>query len=128
MTEEPVEKLTEEPAVLVAASTEEPMQRSRTFTAGIGVFAIKACIVAALVIFATTWIVDRVVEDINLHVTRIGGAEFWAKVERGLDDAAKADLPPAKKQKLLHDLEEIVTKWRPFVDVVEAKMKEPTAN
>ncbi len=101
-------------------------------------FAIKACIAAVVSVIAVDWIVQsaidsaeesaaRTVQSIRLTInqTMIGGAPFWAKVEKALDDAATEELPPEKKQRLLRDVSEIVTRYRPFVDEVQAKLKEP---
>ena len=49
--------------------------------------------------------------------TKVGGAQFWAKVdgelERGTDPAH--EIPPEKKKKLLSQIHVLVERWRPFV-------------
>jgi hypothetical protein len=102
-------------------------------------FAIKICIAAVVIsastIFVVDWIVDTVEESVSrtaadlrgqLAVTG-GGREFWAKIERELDRAADpaSDLSPEKKQKLLDDVQVIVTRWRPFIDAVQTAAKSP---
>src|SRR6201996_6688657 len=96
-------------------------------------FAIKICIAAIVSVVAVDWIVQSAVDSIEESTARTlatvkqslsGGAPFWAKVEKALDDAATHPLPPEKKQKLLHDLDEIIAQYRPFVDEAQNKMKE----
>jgi hypothetical protein len=103
-------------------------------------FAIKVCIAAVVSVIAVDWIVQSAIDDVEestartlqsirstLNQTVIGGAPFWAKVEKALDDAATEELPPEKKQRLLRDLGQIVTRYRPFVDEVQTKLKESPA-
>jgi hypothetical protein len=95
-------------------------------------FAIKVCIVAIVSVIAVDWIVQSAIEGVEESTARTldtvkhslaGGAPFWAKVEKALDDAAAQKLPPEKKQKLLHDIDEIITQYRPFVDEAQSKLK-----
>jgi hypothetical protein len=101
-------------------------------------FAIKICIAAVVSVIAVDWIVQSAIDDVEestartlqsirstLNQTVIGGVPFWAKVEKALDDAATEELPPEKKQRLLRDIGQIVTRYRPFVDEVQTKLKEP---
>jgi hypothetical protein len=103
-------------------------------------FAIKVCIAAVVSVIAVDWIVQSAIDDVEestartlqnirltLNQTVIGGTPFWAKVEKALDDAATEELPPEKKQRLLRDLGQIVTRYRPFVDEVQTKLKESPA-
>jgi hypothetical protein len=48
---------------------------------------------------------------------KLGGRQFWQKVETALDEAAdpRSDLPEEKKQKLLADIRAVATRWRPFI-------------
>lgn len=105
----------------------------RTVSRDILSFAIKAFIAAIAVVFVLSWIIDdihdSVTDTINnltfaLHDQKIGGSQFWSKVEKGLDDAAAAKLPPEKKQKLLNDVRVIVARYRPFVDAVQDGLKD----
>jgi hypothetical protein len=103
-------------------------------------FAIKVCIAAVVSVIAVDWIVQSAIDDVEestartlqsirstLNQTVIGGTPFWAKVEKALDDAATEELPPEKKQRLLRDIGQIVTRYRPFVDEVQTKLKESPA-
>jgi predicted RNase H-like HicB family nuclease len=49
--------------------------------------------------------------------TKVGGANFWGRVDVALDRAAdpKNAMPEEKKQQLLSNIRAVVTKWRPFV-------------
>ena len=49
--------------------------------------------------------------------TRIGGPQFWSKVEKSLDDLAnpKSELPEDKRQKILSDIRAIRDRWWPFI-------------
>jgi hypothetical protein len=48
--------------------------------------------------------------------SRVGGKQFWTKLEAAVAHAADPadDLPEAKKNKLLSDLRVIVGRWKPF--------------
>jgi hypothetical protein len=52
-----------------------------------------------------------------LQETKVGGAQFWTKVESDLERAASpsSDLSEEKKRKLLLSVRAIVDRWRPFV-------------
>lgn len=90
-------------------------------------FAVKAGIVLALLFAAMMYgalqvqqIVDSAGYNVRATVERVvtrGGSQFWTKLERELDRLAQpgADLPEAKKQKLLANIRTIVDRWRPFV-------------
>jgi hypothetical protein len=101
-------------------------------------FVIKICIAAVVSVIAVNWIVQSAIDSaeesaartiqtikLTLNQSTIGGTPFWAKVEKALDDAATEELPPEKKQRLLRDVGEIVTRYRPFLDEVQTKLKEP---
>ena len=101
-------------------------------------FAIKICIAAVATVIAVDWIIQSTIDsaeesaartiqtiELTLNQSTIGGAPFWAKVEKALDDAASEKLSPEKKQRLLRDIGEIVTQYRPFLDEVQTKLKEP---
>jgi hypothetical protein len=49
--------------------------------------------------------------------TKVGGAQFWEKLERELGRAADPayDIPPEKKRKLLSQIHVLVERWRPFM-------------
>jgi hypothetical protein len=48
---------------------------------------------------------------------KVGGAQFWTKVEGELERAVDPahDMPPEKKRKLLSQIHILVERWRPFV-------------
>jgi hypothetical protein len=52
--------------------------------------------------------------------TKVGGHEFWAKLEDQLERAASPDrdLPAEQKQKLLSEIRVVVERWRPFMSEV----------
>jgi hypothetical protein len=89
----------------------------------LALFAAKAAIVLALALFAggvARHIVQRDFErglDQLHQSTVLGGRQFWAQLEKGIENAAAptSDIPVARRQKLLADLHVIVDRWRPFV-------------
>jgi hypothetical protein len=94
---------------------------------GLGQFTLKALIIigliaGAFVLSAALVIprIERVVENTEAKMqqyTKLGGAQFWAKVEGELERAVDPahDMPPEKKQKLLSQIHILVERWRPFV-------------
>jgi len=48
---------------------------------------------------------------------KVGGAQFWEKLERELGRAADPayEIPPEKKRKLLSQIHVLVERWRPFM-------------
>src|SRR5215831_16282531 len=53
----------------------------------------------------------------DAEYTKVGGAQFWAKVQGDLERAADPghDIPPEKKRKLLAQIHVLVERWRPFM-------------
>jgi hypothetical protein len=49
--------------------------------------------------------------------TKIGGAQFWAKVEKGLDQLAdpKSEMPEERRQKILANIRALRERWWPFI-------------
>jgi hypothetical protein len=49
--------------------------------------------------------------------TKVGGAQFWEKMEHELDRAADpaSALPAEQKRKLLAQIHTVVERWRPFM-------------
>jgi hypothetical protein len=92
-------------------------------------FAVKTCIVAIVISACTIFVADWVIGSLQdaVREMRIGGRQFWSKIENELHQAAAAssDLPPEKKQRLLNDVRIIVARWRPFVDAVRTEMEKP---
>jgi hypothetical protein len=93
---------------------------------GIGQFTIKAVILIALLTL-TGWVasdilstrIENVIDKTRfaLQETKVGGAQFWTKLESDLERAASpaSDLSEDKKKKLLSSIRAIVDRWRPFV-------------
>jgi hypothetical protein len=102
----------------------------------LGQFALKAgivvcCVVAAFVISGVL-IASKVEQSIenaanNVKSIKIGGSQFWTRMEDELDRMARpgSDLPEAKKQKLLADIRMIAAKWRPFVAEIQSALADP---
>jgi hypothetical protein len=116
---------------MAGQSTREPI-----ISRDIQRFAIKVCIAAVVAVIAIDWIVGsavdsveeslgRTIESARLTVAETGGAPFWKKVQKALDDAAAEKLRPEVKQKLLRDLDDIIAQYRPFLDEAQNKLKEP---
>ena len=110
----------------------DPMRRGVTMTApgDLGRFAIKTSIVVFVVAVAfliSGMLVAAKVKDLvnDIKSVKIGGAQFWGRVEQQLDRMATSDLPEAKKQKLLADIHAIAVKWRPFVAEVQSVLSGP---
>jgi hypothetical protein len=77
-----------------------------------GLFTLSGALLAAKI--------ERVVRDTNAKMqqyTKIGGPQFWEKMEHELDRAADpaSDVPPEQKKKLLAQIHVIVERWRPFM-------------
>jgi hypothetical protein len=49
--------------------------------------------------------------------TKVGGSEFWKKVEQEIDRAGDPGqaISPEKKQKILSELRAITAEWKPFM-------------
>jgi hypothetical protein len=58
---------------------------------------------------------------------RVGGAQFWANLEKQLATAAdpKNELPPAKKEAMLAQLKTLAERYRPFVREVSLLFYDP---
>jgi hypothetical protein len=101
---------------------------------GLTRFVLKVSIVFALVVIAivitTNLIADKIdlvaakIENTRLawqttlqDYTKIGGAQFWSKVEKGLDQLAdpKSEMPEEKRQKILANIRAIRERWWPFI-------------
>ena len=94
---------------------------------GLAQFTLKVGIIVVLVAIAivvTTNLVATKIEatraawqtTIQEH-SKIGGAQFWAKVEKGLDQLAdsKSEMPEEKRQKILANIRAIRERWWPFI-------------
>lgn len=112
-------------------------QNSRRVGPGeVGRFAIKTTIVASIAAIAIVISGAFIVSQINGTIantldivknTKIGGSQFWTRVEHQLDEMAspKRDLSPAKKKKLLADIRMIGAKWRPFAVEIRSALTVP---
>src|SRR5215510_8379456 len=104
-----------------------PRRASPRDRGGLGQFTLKALIIIGLIagafILSAALVVpriERIVENTQAKMqqyTKVGGAQFWAKVEGELERAVDPahDMPPEKKQKLLSQIHVLVERWRPFV-------------
>jgi hypothetical protein len=93
----------------------------------LGQFTLKALILIGLIagafVLSAALVVpriERVVENTEAKMqryTKVGGAQFWTKVEGELERAVDPahDMPPEKKRKLLSQIHILVERWRPFV-------------
>lgn len=94
---------------------------------GLGQFTLKALIIIGLIagafILSAALLVpriERIVENAQAKMqqyTKVGGAQFWEKLERELGRAADPayEIPPEKKRKLLSQIHVLVERWRPFM-------------
>ena len=120
--------------------TRAPVSRHGTMMvtgSSLGQFAIKTCIVATIfvasfavggVVIAST-IQSSVERTVNkIKSVKIGGGQFWRKLEAEVDRMARLgnDIPEEKKQKLLADIRTIVGRAKPFVAEVQAALAEPS--
>jgi hypothetical protein len=121
-----------------ASRTDQPIDIH--LGSGLALFAIKTCIVAAVIVVSTIIVANAVIDSVEGSTARtmdkfraqwlqtpIGGTQFWSKVEHELDRAAdpKSDLPPEQKQKLVNDVRVIVARWRPFIEAVQGEAAKP---
>jgi hypothetical protein len=93
----------------------------------LGQFTLKALIIIGLIAGAFLLSaallaprIERFVENIEAKMqqyTKVGGPQFWEKLERELGRAADPanDIPSEKKRKLLSQVHVLVERWRPFM-------------
>jgi hypothetical protein len=109
-------------------------------------FIIKTAIISGAIILTFAgllWIADSYVQDYlgqlqsaiqTTSQVKIGGHQFWSKIEDELDKQADpgSDMPPETKQKLLADIRVLADRWRPFVQaalsVAPKDANEPAKN
>lgn len=128
----------------------EKHESDRDYWKPIAGFAAKTAIVT-IAVLGSLWIIasyaERAVDsrihqvervlDARIHqiraglesVSKIGGREFWTKVESEIDKLADAknDLPPEKRKKLLAQIRAISDRWGPFAhEVLNLPAREPT--
>ena len=94
---------------------------------GLAQFALKVGIVVVLLaaaIVITSNLVATKLESTRLawqatlqDYTKIGGAQFWSKVEKGLDQLSdpKSEMPEEKRQKILSNIRVLRDRWWPFI-------------
>jgi len=98
-----------------------------TTSQGLAQFALKVGIVVALIagaIVLTSNLIATKLESTRLawqatlqEHTKIGGAQFWSKVEKSLDQLAdpKSEMPEEKRQKILSNIRVLRDRWWPFI-------------
>jgi hypothetical protein len=119
---------------LSAAAVADPVAPAPS--QGLAQFTLKVGIVVALIAIAiviTTNLVAAKIETTRLawqatiqEHTKIGGAQFWSKVEKGLDQLAdpKSEMPEEKRQKILSNIRVLRDRWWPFIaEAVPADVK-----
>ena len=94
---------------------------------GLAQFALKVGIVVVLVaaaIVITSNLIATKLESTRLawqatlqDYSKIGGAQFWSKVEKGLDQLAdpRSEMPEEKRQKILSNIRVLRDRWWPFI-------------
>ena len=110
-----------------------PMSTVRPVSGDLRSFALKSLIaiglVTAAIVLVGTLLISKIDDTVARAVysvqaqlgpianTKIGGSQFWAKVENEIDRVANANngMAPEKQQKLLSNIRAIVTRVRPFV-------------
>jgi hypothetical protein len=110
---------------LSAIAVADPVALARS--QGLAQFTLKVGIVVVLVaigIVVTTNLVATKIEATRVawqttlqDYSKIGGAQFWSKVEKTLDNLAnpKNEMPEDKRQKILSDIRAIRDRWWPFI-------------
>lgn len=98
---------------------------------GLGQFAMKTLIVVGIIfgviIFSSLLVVQKAELPVKNAIAsikgiKIGGSEFWTRLESELDRMARPenDLPEAKKKKLIADIHAIAAKWRPYIVEIQS--------
>ena len=80
--------------------------------------------------------IERIVETAQANMqqyTKVGGAQFWEKMERELARAAEPEreLTAERKRKLLSQIHVVVERWRPFASEIAplfADFQKPVAS
>jgi hypothetical protein len=101
----------------VAPATSHGLARF-TLKVGIIVVLIAIAIVITTSLVATKIEATRAAWQTTLQEhSKIGGAQFWSKVEQGLDQLAdpKSEMPEDKRAKILSDIRAIRDRWWPFI-------------
>src|SRR5215471_3537973 len=110
---------------LSAAPAADPLPPAASY--GLAPFALKVGILVAAVAIAivvTANLITTKIEHTRLawqatlqEHSKIGGAQFWAKVEKGLDQLAdpKSEMPEERRQKILANIRALRERWWPFI-------------
>ena len=108
-------------------------------------FAIKTAIITAAFIVGITFITRSVFSNLNLVLRenieivradiqsfkKMGGKDFWNKLEHELERAAqpRQEIPPERKAKMLANLRIISDRWRPVIlEVSDIVMGTPSTS
>ena len=104
-----------------------PTVRTSTGSGGLGQFAVKTiivvCAVTVGIVFSSLYVSSNLNATIdNAKSIKIGGKQFWSRLESELDRLASPsnDLPAAKKEKLLADIRTLGARWHPFVVALQS--------
>lgn len=102
------------------------------FGIAIGLITAAVILVGGLLASKIDDTIDRTVFAVRTQLApianaKIGGSQFWAKVENEIDRAANSNnaMAPEKQQKLLSNIRAIVTRVRPFVAEVAPLFSDP---
>src|SRR6516165_9352184 len=102
---------------LVAAATSQGLAQF-ALKVGIVVVLVAAAIVITSNLIATKLESTRLAWQTTLQdYSKIGGAQFWSKVEKSLDQLAdpKSEMPEEKRQKILSNIRVLRDRWWPFI-------------
>ena len=98
-------------------------RQDRSISSQLLLFAGKALIAAVIFVGSVLIIavhienkMSRFAQEIQ-KATKIGGSEFWKKIEQEIDRAGDPEqaISPEKKQKILSELRVITAQWKPFL-------------
>jgi hypothetical protein len=86
-----------------------------------------AIILASSLILRQAEQVGNRLAEVVERSTKVGGSQFWSKVEAELDKAADPSrtLSPEKQKQLLDKLRRITGQWKPFAAEAYAIISEP---
>lgn len=101
----------------------DAVQRTPSQGDNIGRFAMKAGIVAVMVLFVLAisgaLVANRIEASVNAMIgsDRMGGRQFWTGLERALESAAEPsnEMAPERQKKLLSNIRVMVNRYKPFI-------------
>jgi hypothetical protein len=89
---------------------------------GLGVFALKTMIIAAIFSFSTFMTATSLIGVVLNAAGFNGGRYVWTRIEQSIYRFAdQPDLPPEKKAKIVAALRKIHDKNQPYLDALFAK-------